>query len=48
MFNWAGGIIRRPKALSAESDASATAPYLLSGAPAFDISISEFREKFKR
>lgn len=34
------------KALSAESDASATAPYLLSGAPAFDISISEFREKF--
>lgn len=34
------------KALSAEPDANATAPYLLSGAPVFDISISEFREKF--
>ena len=34
------------KALSAESDSAATAPYVLSGAPVFDISISEFREKF--
>ncbi|MGE0972727.1 DUF1454 family protein [Klebsiella sp. WOUb02] len=34
------------KALSAEPEASSAAPYLLSGAPAFDISISEFREKF--
>nr|WP_315300517.1 DUF1454 family protein [Raoultella terrigena] len=34
------------KALSAEPEASSAAPYLLSGAPVFDISISEFREKF--
>lgn len=34
------------KALSAEAESNATAPYLLSGAPVFDISISEFREKF--
>ncbi|STR19765.1 Protein of uncharacterised function (DUF1454) [Klebsiella oxytoca] len=33
-------------ALSAEPDSAATAPYLLSGAPVFDISISAFREKF--
>lgn len=32
-------------ALSAET-ATAVAPYLLSGAPAFDLSISQFREKF--
>ncbi|WP_241722585.1 DUF1454 family protein [Raoultella sp. HC6] len=34
------------KALSAEPESSSAAPYLLSGAPVFDISISEFREKF--
>lgn len=33
-------------ALSAEKDDSTTAPYLLSGAPTFDLSISQFREKF--
>lgn len=33
--------------LAAKSDtSSATAPYLLAGAPVFDLSISEFREKF--
>jgi hypothetical protein len=35
-----------PQALSAVSESSATAPYLLAGAPTFDMSISEFREKF--
>ncbi|MEX0529518.1 DUF1454 family protein [Raoultella terrigena] len=34
------------KALSAEPESASAAPYLLSGAPVFDISISEFREKF--
>ncbi|KAF1367709.1 MAG: YiiQ family protein [Yokenella regensburgei] len=33
-------------ALSAEASSSATAPYLLPGAPTFDLSISQFREKF--
>lgn len=32
-------------ALSAETS-TAVAPYLLTGAPAFDLSISQFREKF--
>ena len=35
-----------PKALSAVPESSATAPYLLAGAPTFDMSISDFREKF--
>ena len=35
-----------PKALSAVSESSATASYLLAGAPTFDMSISDFREKF--
>jgi hypothetical protein len=35
-----------PMALSAETESAATAPYLLSSAPIFDVSISEFREKF--
>ena len=35
-----------PQALSAGNDASSAAPYLLSGAPTFDLTISEFREKF--
>lgn len=34
------------KALSAQPESSTTAPYLLAGAPTFDMSISEFREKF--
>ena len=33
-------------ALSAETGESTTAPYLLSGSPTFDLSISQFREKF--
>ncbi len=33
-------------ALSAETGESITAPYLLSGSPTFDLSISQFREKF--
>ena len=35
-----------PMALSAETESAATAPYLLPSAPIFDVSISEFREKF--
>ncbi|WP_054178058.1 DUF1454 family protein [Trabulsiella odontotermitis] len=34
------------RALSAEAPATTTAPYLLPGAPTFDLSISQFREKF--
>ncbi|HKS32389.1 MAG TPA: DUF1454 family protein [Enterobacteriaceae bacterium] len=37
-----------PTAFAAEPEAAATAPYLLSGAPAFDQSISQFREKFNQ
>jgi hypothetical protein len=33
-------------ALSAETGETTTAPYLLSGSPTFDLSISQFREKF--
>ncbi|MEN0614137.1 DUF1454 family protein [Klebsiella indica] len=35
-----------PEALSAGSESTTTAPYLLPGSPVFDTSISEFREKF--
>jgi Protein of unknown function (DUF1454) len=35
-----------PGSLSAETGETTTAPYLLSGAPSFDLSISQFREKF--
>ncbi|MFG6654098.1 DUF1454 family protein [Scandinavium sp. M-37] len=35
-----------PNALSAETGENTTAPYLLSGAPTFDLSVSQFREKF--
>ncbi|KFB99835.1 hypothetical protein GTGU_03951 [Trabulsiella guamensis ATCC 49490] len=34
------------RVLSAEAPAITTAPYLLPGAPTFDLSISQFREKF--
>ena len=38
-----------PKALSAVPESSATAPlFLLAGAPTFDMSISDFREKIQR
>lgn len=37
-----------PKALSAVPESSATAPYLLAGAPTFDMSISDFRENSMR
>ena len=41
------GLAVGPHALSAESEsATAAAPYLLAGAPSFDLSISQFREKF--
>jgi len=35
-----------PIALSAETTDATTAPYLLTGSPTFDLSISQFREKF--
>ena len=42
------GLAVGPHALSAESESTtAAAPYLLAGAPSFDQSISQFREKFK-
>ncbi|EOH9055784.1 YiiQ family protein [Klebsiella pneumoniae] len=41
------GLTVGPHALSAESESTtAAAPYLLAGAPSFDLSISQFREKF--
>lgn len=41
------GLAVGPHALSAESESTtAAAPYLLAGAPSFDQSISQFREKF--
>ncbi|EMF7245358.1 DUF1454 family protein [Klebsiella variicola] len=40
------GLTVGPHALSAESESATAAPYLLSGAPSFDLSISQFREKF--
>ncbi|HHO8384290.1 TPA: YiiQ family protein [Klebsiella pneumoniae] len=41
------GLAVSPHALSAESESTtAAAPYLLAGAPSFDQSISQFREKF--
>ncbi|HDH0766241.1 TPA: DUF1454 family protein [Klebsiella pneumoniae] len=41
------GLAVGPHALSAESESTtAAAPYLLAGAPSFDLSISQFREKF--
>ena len=40
------GLAVGPHALSAESESATAAPYLLSGAPSFDLSISQFREKF--
>ncbi|HHG0882199.1 TPA: YiiQ family protein [Klebsiella pneumoniae] len=41
------GLAVCPHALSAESESTtAAAPYLLAGAPSFDQSISQFREKF--
>ncbi|VGF74880.1 Protein of uncharacterised function (DUF1454) [Klebsiella pneumoniae] len=41
------GLAVGPQALSAESESTtAAAPYLLAGAPSFDQSISQFREKF--
>ena len=41
------GLAVGPPALSAESESTpAAAPYLLAGAPSFDQSISQFREKF--
>lgn len=41
------GLAVGPHALSAESElTTAAAPYLLAGAPSFDQSISQFREKF--
>ena len=40
------GLAVGPHALSAESESTTAAPYLLAGAPSFDQSISQFREKF--
>lgn len=39
-------LVASATAWSAESAESTTAPYLLSGSPSFDLSISQFREKF--
>lgn len=39
-------LVAGPYALSAESADTTTAPYLLPGSPTFDLSISQFREKF--
>jgi hypothetical protein len=40
------GLIRRPARVVRRKRIGDTAPYLLSGAPSFDLSISQFREKF--
>jgi len=37
-----------PPAMAEESPGVVTAPYLLPGAPTFDLSISQFREKFNK
>ncbi|EQB4816567.1 TPA: YiiQ family protein [Citrobacter amalonaticus] len=39
-------MLSSPPALAAEPLAATTAPYLLAGAPTFDLSISQFRENF--
>lgn len=39
-------LVAGPYALSAESADTTTAPYLLPGSPTFDLSISQFRERF--
>ena len=39
-------IFSSPPALAAEPLTATTAPYLLAGAPTFDLSISQFRENF--
>jgi Protein of unknown function (DUF1454). len=39
-------LVAGPGAWSAEPAEGTTAPYLLSGSPTFDLSISQFREKF--
>lgn len=38
--------VLQPPALAAEPLTATTAPYLLAGAPTFDLSISQFRENF--
>ena len=45
-FSGLMGLAVGPHALSAESESTTAAPYLLAGAPSFDLSISQFREKF--
>ncbi|ADO46371.1 DUF1454 family protein [[Enterobacter] lignolyticus] len=40
------GLTAGQRALSADESGTTAAPYLLSGAPTFDLSISQFREKF--
>ena len=45
-FSGLMGLAVGPHALSAESESTTAAPYLLAGAPSFDQSISQFREKF--
>lgn len=39
-------LVAGPYALSAEPTDTTTAPYLLPGSPTFDLSISQFRERF--
>lgn len=46
MFQWADGPCRRPARVVRRKRIDDRCPYLLAGAPSFDLSISQFREKF--